>query len=75
MDSGFVFSFLNARVAAEYWPRIAEGFALTLALAGPPVGLVALNTVGVLYLMWLPDAFSTTAGGPVNTVNGRSGRG
>ena len=33
MDSGFVFSFLNARVAAEYWPRIAEGFALTLALA------------------------------------------
>ncbi|MFT4228383.1 DUF1353 domain-containing protein [Micropruina sp.] len=48
---------------------------LTLALAGPPVGLVALITVGVLSLMWLPDAFSTTTEGPVNTVNGRSGRG
>lgn len=45
---------------------------LMLALAGPPVGLL---TVGVLYLMWLPDACSTTTERPVNTVNGRSGRG
>ncbi|MFC0407563.1 amino acid ABC transporter permease [Roseomonas elaeocarpi] len=33
MDSGFVFSFLNPRVAAQYWPAVAGGFALTVALA------------------------------------------
>jgi polar amino acid transport system permease protein len=30
---GFAFSFLNAQVAAEYWPKIAEGLLVTLALA------------------------------------------
>jgi len=30
---GFVFSFLNPRVAAEYWPKILEGLGVTLALA------------------------------------------
>ena len=61
MDSGFVFSFLNARVAAEYWPRIAEGFALTLALAalivvaGLLAGLVlaAVRALGIRPLNWL----------------------
>jgi polar amino acid transport system permease protein len=31
---GFAFSFLNARVAAEYWPKILQGLGVTLALAG-----------------------------------------
>ena len=61
MDSGFVFSFLNARVAAEYWPRIAEGFALTLALAALIVvaglaaglGLAAVRALGIRPLNWL----------------------
>ena len=43
---------------------------LVIALAGPPVGLVALVTVAVLYLLWLPDAFSPAGEGPVNTVDG-----
>ncbi len=43
---------------------------LLIALAGPPVGLVALVTVAVLYLLWLPDAFSPAGDGPVNTVDG-----
>ncbi len=30
---GFAFSFLNARVAAEYWPKILEGLFVTLGLA------------------------------------------
>lgn len=30
---GFAFSFLNARVAAEYWPKILEGLGVTIALA------------------------------------------
>ena len=30
---GFAFSFLNARVAAEYWPKILEGLGVTVALA------------------------------------------
>lgn len=32
-EVGFASTFLNARVAAEYAPRIAEGLALTVALA------------------------------------------
>lgn len=48
---------------------------LTLALAGPPVGLVALVTVAVLYLLWLPDAFSTTGDVPVSTVRRGDRRG
>ena len=30
---GFAFSFLNARVAAQYWPKIVEGLFVTLGLA------------------------------------------
>lgn len=30
---GFAFSFLNARVAAEYWPKIIDGLGVTVALA------------------------------------------
>ena len=30
---GFAFSFLNARVAADYWPKILEGLGVTVALA------------------------------------------
>jgi polar amino acid transport system permease protein len=30
---GFAFSFLNARVAAEYWPKILDGLGVTVALA------------------------------------------
>lgn len=48
---------------------------LVLALAGPPVGMVALLTVAVLYLLWLPDAFSTAGEGPVNTVDRGNGLG
>ncbi len=48
---------------------------LVLALAGPPVGLVALVTVAVLYLLWLPDSFSAAGEGPVNTVDGGNGLG
>lgn len=41
---------------------------LLLAVAGPPVGLVALVTVVALYLLWVPDAFGPVSEGPVNTV-------
>lgn len=44
---------------------------LALTVAAPTVGLVALVTIGVLYLLWLPDAFARDAMGPVNTINGR----
>ncbi|MCB0891558.1 MAG: DUF1353 domain-containing protein [Propionibacteriaceae bacterium] len=41
---------------------------LVVALAGPWVGLVAGVTVVVLYLLWIPDAFSPASCGPINTV-------
>lgn len=41
---------------------------LLTAVAAPWVGLVAAVTVGVLFLLWIPDAFSRVASGPINTV-------
>lgn len=41
---------------------------LLLVVAGIPVGLVALVTLVVLYLLWIPDAFGPVAEGPINTV-------
>ena len=57
----FAESFLNARVAAEYLPRIIEGFWLTILLAGCIIaaGLLAglvlavLRAMGVRPLNWL----------------------
>ena len=57
----FADSFLNARVAAEYTPRIIEGLWLTMALAGciivsgVVVGLVLaiIRAMGVRPLNWL----------------------
>ena len=57
---GFAFSFLNARVAAEYWPKILEGLFVTVALAalivaaGLALGLVlaVLRTLGIRPLNW-----------------------
>ncbi|MFT4216978.1 MAG: DUF1353 domain-containing protein [Micropruina sp.] len=40
-----------------------------VALAGPPIGVVALITAVALYLLWLPDAFSTTGEGPLNSLD------
>lgn len=45
---------------------------LLVALTGLPVGLVGAVTLGALYLLWLPDAFGDTGGGPVNTVRSSS---
>lgn len=41
---------------------------LLLAVAGPPVALVAVVTLAVLYLLWVPDAFGPVAEGPINTI-------
>lgn len=41
---------------------------LLTAVAGPWVGVVGVATIGVLYLLWVPDAFARTNDGPVNTV-------
>jgi polar amino acid transport system permease protein len=57
---GFVFSFLNPRVAAEYWPKILEGLGVTLALAalivvaGLALGLVlaVLRSLAIRPLNW-----------------------
>lgn len=47
---GFAFSFLNARVAAEYWPKILEGLGVTVALAALIIaaGLALGLTLAVL---------------------------
>lgn len=58
---GFTFSFLNARVAAQYWPKIVEGLGVTVALAaliivaGLAIGLAlaVVRTLGVRPLNWL----------------------
>jgi polar amino acid transport system permease protein len=58
---GFAFSFLNARVAAEYWPKILAGLGVTVALAaliivaGLALGLAlaVLRVMGVRPLNWL----------------------
>jgi polar amino acid transport system permease protein len=57
---GFAFSFLNARVAAEYWPRILEGLGVTVILAMLIVasglvlglGLAVLRCLGIRPLNW-----------------------
>jgi polar amino acid transport system permease protein len=57
---GFAFSFLNARIAAEYWPKIVEGLATTVALAaliiasGLALGLLlaVLRSLGIRPLDW-----------------------
>jgi polar amino acid transport system permease protein len=57
---GFAFSFLNARVAAEYWPKILEGLGLTVVLAllvvvaGLALGLAlaVLRAFGLRVLNW-----------------------
>jgi polar amino acid transport system permease protein len=57
---GFAFSFLNARVAAEYWPKILEGLGVTVALAALVVAaglvlglaLAVLRCLGVRPLDW-----------------------
>jgi polar amino acid transport system permease protein len=57
---GFAFSFLNARVAAEYWPKILEGLGVTIALAaliivsGLALGLLlaVLRSLGIRPLNW-----------------------
>ena len=56
----FADSFLNARVAAEYWPKIVEGLWLTIALAlcvivaGVLAGLslAVLRAMGLRVLNW-----------------------
>ena len=57
---GFAFSFLNARVAAEYWPKILAGLGVTVALAaliivaGLVLGLVlaVLRCLSIRVLDW-----------------------
>jgi polar amino acid transport system permease protein len=57
---GFAFSFLNARVAAQYWPKIVEGLGLTVVLAALVVlaglvfglGLAVLRCLGIRVLDW-----------------------
>lgn len=57
----FAESFLNARVAAEYWPKILDGLWLTVALALCVIaagvlaglGLAVLRAMGVRALNWL----------------------
>lgn len=57
---GFAFSFLNARVAADYWPKILEGLGVTVALAvliiaaGLVLGLAlaVLRCLGLRGLDW-----------------------
>ncbi|WP_372623659.1 amino acid ABC transporter permease [Falsiroseomonas sp.] len=57
---GFAFSFLNARVAAQYWPKILEGLGVTIALAALIIvaglalglGLAVLRSLGIRPLNW-----------------------
>ncbi len=42
---------------------------LLTATAGPWVGLVGLVTIVALHLLWVPDAFSSVGGGPINTTD------
>jgi polar amino acid transport system permease protein len=57
---GFAFSFLNARVAAEYWPKIVEGLFVTVALAALVIvaglvaglGLAVLRCLAIRPLNW-----------------------
>jgi len=57
---GFAFSFLNARVAADYWPKILEGLGVTVALAALIIaaglalglGLAVLRCLSIRVLDW-----------------------
>jgi polar amino acid transport system permease protein len=57
---GFAFSFLNARVAAEYWPKILEGLGVTVLLAvliiacglASGLGLAVLRSLGIRPVNW-----------------------
>lgn len=57
---GFAFTFLNARVAAAYWPKILEGLGVTVLLAALIVaaglalglGLAVLRCLGLRPLDW-----------------------
>lgn len=57
---GFAFSFLNARVAAEYWPKILKGLFVTIALAALVVAsglalglaLAVLRSLAIRPLNW-----------------------
>ena len=57
---GFAFSFLNARVAAQYWPKILEGLVVTIALAALVVvaglvlglALAVLRSLGIRVVNW-----------------------
>jgi polar amino acid transport system permease protein len=57
---GFAFSFLNARVAADYWPKILEGLGVTVALAvliiaaglALGLGLAVLRCLSIRVLDW-----------------------
>jgi polar amino acid transport system permease protein len=57
---GFAFSFLNARVAAEYWPKILEGLGVTIVLAALIIvsglalglGLAVLRAMGIRPVNW-----------------------
>ena len=56
----FLFSFLNARVAAEYWPKIVDGLGVTIVLAllvilaglALGLGLAVLRALGIRPLNW-----------------------
>jgi polar amino acid transport system permease protein len=57
---GFAFSFLNARVAATYWPKILEGLGVTVMLAAliiaagiaAGLALAVLRCLGIRVLNW-----------------------
>ena len=57
---GFAFTFLNAKVMAEWLPKIVQGFGLTLALAALIIaaglalglGLAVLRAFGIRVLNW-----------------------
>ena len=57
---GFAFTFLNTEVMAEWLPKIAQGFALTVALAALIItaglalglGLAVLRAFGMRVLNW-----------------------
>lgn len=48
---------------------------LICTVAVPSVGLVALVTVAVLYVLWVPDAFGRVCEGPINLIERRASGG
>jgi polar amino acid transport system permease protein len=57
---GFAFTFLNPRIAAQYWPKILEGLGVTIVLAALIIvaglalglGLAVLRSLGIRALNW-----------------------